>query len=329
MHGMFESILFADDTTLYKSDVNLDKLINKFKSDIASLRVWCERNRLDINWSKTFIMFVTNKRIKPPKEIDMNGTTVAVVSTFKLLGVTLDNRLKFDVFTSELRKKILIKMFSIKKLFQLCYSVKLQFFKSFMLPYFDYCSTLSIYFSKTALQRMCNCFNLCLLKLFKIKNEATDNDELNLHNNKLEKLGLFTFEHRLVARISSFAHKIINNTDAPVVLKSLLTPKHANAINPTTHSQQMQLRSKGQTTLTHKLVNIPSRHPNALKEPRVTVAAVLPNSRTSSPNSLTTSVSRTFTSGSASSEASYITILIYFLKNLLFSSLNLIFETKT
>jgi hypothetical protein len=167
MHGMFESILFADDTTLYKSDVNLDKLINKFKSDIASLRVWCERNRLDINWSKTFIMFVTNKRIKPPKEIDMNGTTVAVVSTFKLLGVTLDNRLKFDVFTSELRKRILIKMFSIKKLFQLCYSVKLQFFKSFMLPYFDYCSTLSIYFSKTALQRICNCFNLCLLKLFK------------------------------------------------------------------------------------------------------------------------------------------------------------------
>jgi hypothetical protein len=84
--------------------------------------------------------------------------------------------------------------------------------------------------------------------------------------NKLEKLGLFTFEHRLVARISSFAHKIINNSNAPVVLKSLLTPKHANAVDPSTHSQPMQLRSKGQTTLTHKLVNIPSRHPNALKE---------------------------------------------------------------
>jgi hypothetical protein len=75
----------------------------------------------------------------PPKEIDMNGSEVAVVSSFKLLGVTLDNKLKFDTFTSELRKKILVKMYSIKKLYQLCYSVKLQFFKSFMLPYFDYC----------------------------------------------------------------------------------------------------------------------------------------------------------------------------------------------
>jgi hypothetical protein len=133
----------------------------------------------------------------------------------KLLGVTLDNKLMFDMFTSELRKKILIKMYSIKKLFQLCYSVKLQFFKSFVLPFFDYCSTLSIYFAKTALQRMCNCFNMCLFKLFKIKNEATNNNELNLHNNKLEKLSLFTFEHRLLSRISSFAHKIVNNTNSP------------------------------------------------------------------------------------------------------------------
>jgi hypothetical protein len=152
-------------------------------------------------------MFVTNKRIMPPKEIDMNGSAVAVVSSFKLLGVTLDNKLKFDTFTSELRKKILVKMYSIKKLYQLCYSVKLQFFKSFMLPYFDYCSTLSIYFTKTVLQRMCSCYNICMVKLFKIKNEATNNNELNLHNNKLEKLSLFNFEHRLVSRIRTQEYK--------------------------------------------------------------------------------------------------------------------------
>jgi hypothetical protein len=105
MQDLFECILFADDTTLYKSGNNMNSLINKFKSDISSLRVWCEMNRLDINWSKSFIMFVTDKRIKPLTEIEMNGSTVAVVSKLKLLGVTLDNKLKFDLFTSELRKK--------------------------------------------------------------------------------------------------------------------------------------------------------------------------------------------------------------------------------
>jgi hypothetical protein len=262
----------------------LNKLIAKFTTDIHALHEWCEFNRIDINWSKTFIMFVTNKRIKPPKEIMMNGSTVAVVSTFKLLGVTLDNKLKFDVFTAELRKKIFIKMYSIKKLFQLCHSVKLQFFKSFMQPYFDYCSTLSIYFAKTALQRMCNCFNLCLFKLFKIKNEASDNNELNEHNNKLESFGLFAFEHRLVARLATFAQKITNSSNAPVDLKALLRPKNvlastdivsaenANTTDTQDTAPTHNLRTQYYSTITRKLVNINSRHANALAVPLVATA---------------------------------------------------------
>jgi hypothetical protein len=62
--------------------------------------------------------------------------------------------------------------------------------------------------------------------LFKFKNEATNNAELNEHNNKLEQLGLYAFEHRLVAKLATFAHKIVNNSNAPCVLKSLLKPKH-------------------------------------------------------------------------------------------------------
>jgi hypothetical protein len=114
--------MFADDTTLYKSDKDMDKLIAKFTSDLSALHKWCEFNRIDINWSKTFIMFVSNKRIKPPKEIMLNdgnrSHTVTVVSKFKLLGVTLDDKLKFD-FTFELRNKIVAKMYTIKSLFQL------------------------------------------------------------------------------------------------------------------------------------------------------------------------------------------------------------------
>ena len=261
----FKCIMFADDTTLYKSGENMSALISKFSADIHALQEWCESNRIDINWSKTFIMFVTNKRIKPPMEIAMNGSTVAVVTTFKLLGVTLDNKLKFDVFTSELKRKIVAKMYTIKKLFQLCFSVKLQFFKTFMLPFFDYCSSLAIYYSKTAIQRMCNCFNLCLRKLFKIKNEATNNDELNIHNNKLEQLGLFNFEHRLVAKLATFVHKIINEPSAPSVLKVSLKPKSVTST--------MHLRSHCQNTLAHKLMIINSRHKNALSEPLVSSKA--------------------------------------------------------
>jgi hypothetical protein len=58
-------------------------------------------------------MFVTNKRVKLPKEIAISSKivnnetvdiNVNVVTSFKLLGVTLDNKLTFTEHCSNLKK---------------------------------------------------------------------------------------------------------------------------------------------------------------------------------------------------------------------------------
>ena len=64
-----ECKMFADDTTLYISDKDLDTLIKRFVKYLKPLLDWCDLNKLDINWSKTYFMFVTNKKIKLPCEI--------------------------------------------------------------------------------------------------------------------------------------------------------------------------------------------------------------------------------------------------------------------
>jgi hypothetical protein len=53
------SKLFADDTTLYKVHNELDGLISFFKNDANALFEWGEFNN-DINFSKTYVMFITN-----------------------------------------------------------------------------------------------------------------------------------------------------------------------------------------------------------------------------------------------------------------------------
>lgn len=58
--------MFADDTAIYDSDKNLLTLINRFKKLIEPLIDWCKFNKLDLNWSKTFFMFITNKRDRIP-----------------------------------------------------------------------------------------------------------------------------------------------------------------------------------------------------------------------------------------------------------------------
>jgi hypothetical protein len=92
-------------------------------------------------------------------------------------------------------------------------AVKIQFFKTFVLPYFDYCLSLLIYFPKTTIQRINNCFNLCLYKLFNFKMENSSNIEK--FNDSLTNYGLFSFQHRIMNKLFNFTHSIVNNSNAP------------------------------------------------------------------------------------------------------------------
>ena len=58
-------------------------------------------------------MFITNKRAKLPSEIEVDGNLIKTVDNFKLLGVTLDNKLNFSTHCSNLKKIINRKMYSL------------------------------------------------------------------------------------------------------------------------------------------------------------------------------------------------------------------------
>ena len=96
---------------------------------------------------KTFGMFITNKRIEVPSVLKVSNIEIEIVTSFKLLGVLIDNKLSFQSFSRSLRTAIYKRLFSIKRMFYLSFEVKFQFFKSFIMPYFDYCSTLLLYSS--------------------------------------------------------------------------------------------------------------------------------------------------------------------------------------
>jgi hypothetical protein len=106
----------------------------------------------------------------------------------------------------------------IKNIFYLSYNVKLQFFKSFILPYFDYCSSLAIYLNKYNNIRLAKCYYFCLKKLFGYSfvdektNEKTKQLEevtwsLDRINTTLEKDRIFSLEYRIVYKIILFIHE--------------------------------------------------------------------------------------------------------------------------
>ena len=68
--------LFADDTTLVLAHSNLKTLLSMFKKVILILNEWCKHNRLYINWSKTFNMFITNKRVVVPDFLEIEDAKI-------------------------------------------------------------------------------------------------------------------------------------------------------------------------------------------------------------------------------------------------------------
>jgi hypothetical protein len=262
--------MFADDTTLYTSGNDLNTLLTSFKKKLEKLFAWCNFNKLDINWSKTFFMFITNKRINKelPTKIQVDNISVDVVTDFKLLGITIDNKLNFEKYTTQLRAIINRKLYSIKRIFYLNRAVKLQFFKTFILPYFDYCLSLFIYFPKASIQRINNAYYICLDKLFKFKMEQHDalndgfcdiKEDINESNvdlnpdvessdiinrkkiiNKeqiiefnalLTGYNLDTFQFRIFKKLMNFSYNIIHREFSPPILKDQLRIEVPNADN--------------------------------------------------------------------------------------------------
>lgn len=209
----FEVKLFADDTTLSLVDKQLDALLTRFNSSICELTEWCRYNRIDINWLKTEAMIITKKRnVASPQYILIENNKIKIVKSFKLLGVTIDDDLSFLYHVRELKSSITRRLFSIQKLYHLSFQVRLQFFKTFILPHFDYCLTLMIYFPKHTIQKIANCYYYCLFKLFSINPTINNTHDINQFNIELEKLNINTLVHRLIYRLSTFIYNIYNKS---------------------------------------------------------------------------------------------------------------------
>ncbi len=217
---LFLTILFADDTSLSLTNDKYDTLISNFNIAVEQLIKWCYYNKFDINWKKSEIMFITNKRsIQLPEYITIENQQVKVVSEFKLLGVIIDSKLNFVKNTCKIRKAINTRLYSIQKLFHLPLSVKIQFIKTFILPYFDYCQTLCIYFSKEIIQKLANTYNNCLFKLLNTKAicnfSILTSEYFNKWNKKLNKYKLNSFQHRILVKLHTYIYKILHYCNSP------------------------------------------------------------------------------------------------------------------
>ena len=131
------------------------------------------------------------------------------VNEFKLLGCTIDDSLSLKNLVDNLKSQVLKKVFAIKNIFYLPFTTRLQFLKTFILPHFDYCSSLFIFMTKALIHRIARLYNFAIFIILKIKLSFLNEIE---QYNLLKPFNLLPYRIRLFYRFSIFSYKILNQT---------------------------------------------------------------------------------------------------------------------
>jgi len=111
-------VLFADDTTIYYSSIDLNGVISKITSDLENLTDWFRANKLSLNISKTNYMLFSNNNIKVPDsmiKLRLANTKLNRVNNIKFLGIMIDDKLTWQKHIEYMRNKISSGLYALNK----------------------------------------------------------------------------------------------------------------------------------------------------------------------------------------------------------------------
>ena len=142
---------FADDSTLYALDNNLDKVCTKLEMDVKVTLKWLHDNSMSANASKFQLMFLGKKQGQHRLCLDINGQIIKPTTSVKLLGIAIDDKLNFDKHITELCKKATAKTNALRRIVYYIDDNKAKLlFNTYFNSTFNYCPLIWMFSSKTA-----------------------------------------------------------------------------------------------------------------------------------------------------------------------------------
>ncbi|KAK3560434.1 hypothetical protein QTP86_008440 [Hemibagrus guttatus] len=106
---------FADDTTVICLIQNSDE--SAYRQEIEQLAAWCRLNNLELNTLKTVEMIVDFRRNTPAlPPLTIMNSTVPTVESFRFLGTTIFQDLKWDTHIDSIIKKAQQRLYFLRQL---------------------------------------------------------------------------------------------------------------------------------------------------------------------------------------------------------------------
>lgn len=151
-------ILFADDTSIFKSDKDLKNLFEHTNKELAKLSCWFQANKLSLNIKKTkYMLFKAKNKYIPIGDfsIMIDSKNIEKVTTTIFLGVHITEHLDWKIHANHVALKMAKSIGVINKIksFIPVYTRR-SLYCSLVLPYVQYCNIIWANTYPTHLQKI-------------------------------------------------------------------------------------------------------------------------------------------------------------------------------
>jgi hypothetical protein len=172
---------FADDNTLSAEGDFLFEVVSKLKTDLSNVLHWFKINSMAPNSEKFQLMFLGN----PGTTLNVNGYSLKPSKYVKLLGVEIDNELKFTQHIKSICKKASQKINALARIRNyLDLNCTKTLYNAFLISPFMYCPLIWMFHSKSlnslinkvhrrALSIVYDRFGISLNELLKLDNSVS------------------------------------------------------------------------------------------------------------------------------------------------------------
>ena len=201
---------YADDTTPYSIESNVDALMYALEIDTNILIKWFENNYLKLNTDKCHLLVSNHKDCV---FINAAEDIIECENSVKLLGVTIDNKLNFNNHVSIICKKTSQKLHALARISNLMNKDKLRILmKAFIESQFGYCPLIWMFHSRTLNNRINRLHERALRLVYK--------DSHLTFQELLRKDKSFSIHHRNLQKLAIEMYKIINDI-SPALMKEV------------------------------------------------------------------------------------------------------------
>ena len=204
--------LFADDSSLHTHSTNLTNISLCLQDSLDNVIQWCKGNNMVLHPGKTKAMIITTRQKHQLQQLNLNvrigSDFIEQVENYRLLGITIDNELKWDIHVNRICKTVSRNIYLLKKLayFVSQDACKL-FFDAHCLSHINYASTVWSGAKQCHISKLNTVHRRGAKILLKDTTMTTDD--------RLKKLGLLSLKNQFDFNTSILFFKVLFNLAPP------------------------------------------------------------------------------------------------------------------